>query len=242
MLKIEGDDLPFVAFEQCGKLAFGLVGVLNAQLALKGKPGTMPGQAELEAWRFRRRRISHGGKLCISLPDCARDPPMRLRPTLARLLLSLLLLTTPAAAVTRFEAQVVRVKDGDSLLVERKDVKRVSEIRMAGIDAPELAQPWGIQARTAMRRLVLGKQVVIEVTDKDRYGRLVGRVWQGRTYVNAAMTRSGDAWAFDRYLTDDAIRAGQEEARKAGRGIWSLPPEQRLPPATWRMRHPRRGQ
>lgn len=168
---------------------------------------------------------------------------MRFRPTFARLLLSfVVLLTAPAAAVTRFEARVVRVKDGDSLMVERKDVKRRSEVRMAGIDAPELAQPWGIQARTAMRRLVQGKQVVIEVTDRDRYGRLVGRVWQGRTYVNAAMTRSGDAWAFDRYLADDAIRAGQEEARKAGRGLWSLPPEKRLPPATWRMQHPRSGQ
>ncbi len=168
---------------------------------------------------------------------------MRLRPTLARLLLPLaLLLTTPAAAVTRFEAQVLRVKDGDSLVVERKDVKRRAEIRMAGIDAPELAQPWGATARTAMRRLVMGKTVVIEVTDKDRYGRLVGRVWQGRTYVNAAMTRSGNAWAFDRYLADEEIRAGQEEAQRAKRGLWSLPPEQRLPPATWRIRHPWKGQ
>lgn len=167
---------------------------------------------------------------------------MPLRPTLARLLLSLaLLLTAPAAAVTRFEAQVLRVKDGDSLVVLRKDVKRQSEIRMAGIDAPELAQPWGLAARSAMRRLVQGKDVVIEVTDKDRYGRLVGRVWQGRTYVNAAMTRSGNAWAFDRYLADDDIRAGQQEARHAGRGIWSLPEAQRLPPATWRRLHPWQG-
>ena len=168
---------------------------------------------------------------------------MRLRPTFARLLLPLaVLLTTPAAAVRRFEAQVVRVKDGDSLVVERKDVKRQAEIRMAGIDAPELAQPWGATARTAMRQLVMGMTVVIEVTDKDRYGRLVGRVFQGRTYVNAAMTRSGNAWAFDRYLADDEIRKGQEEAQQAKRGIWSLPPEKRLPPATWRKLHPRKGQ
>lgn len=168
---------------------------------------------------------------------------MYVRPIFSCLLLSLMLLfTTPAAAVTRFEAVVVQVKDGDSLVVERKDVKRRSEIRMAGIDAPELAQPWGIQSRTAMRRRVMGKKVTVEVTDRDRYGRLVGRVWQGRTYVNAAMTRSGDAWAFDRYLADDAIRDGQKAAKAAKRGIWSLPPEKRLPPATWRMQHPRRGQ
>lgn len=160
--------------------------------------------------------------------------------TLAHLLLALLVgsLPTPAAAATRFEGRVVRVKDGDSLLVERTDVQRVSEVRMAGIDAPELAQPWGIQARSGLRRIVDARMVTVEVTDRDRYGRLVGKVWQGKAYINAAMTLSGNAWAFDRYMRDRQIRAGQEEARKAGRGLWSLPPQDRLPPATWRERHP----
>lgn len=150
----------------------------------------------------------------------------------------LLLLATPAAAATIFEGRVVRVKDGDSLLVERADVKRTSEIRLAGIDAPELSQPWGIQARSGLRRIVQGKMVKVEVTDRDRYGRLVGKVWQGKAYVNAAMTLGGNAWAFDRYLRDRDIRAGQDTARKANRGLWALPPEQRLPPPTWRERHP----
>jgi endonuclease YncB( thermonuclease family) len=161
--------------------------------------------------------------------------PRFLRP----LLLFLLLFAASAEAATRIEGQVVRVKDGDSLMLSRPDVKRTSEIRLAGIDAPELSQPWGIQARSALRRLVQGQTVVVEVTDRDRYGRLVGRVWRGRTYVNAAMTEAGHAWAFDRYLPDRDIRAGQNAARKAGRGLWALPPDQRLPPATWRERYPR---
>jgi endonuclease YncB( thermonuclease family) len=141
----------------------------------------------------------------------------------------------------RFTGTVTRVKDGDSIMVRRDDVGRVVEIRLAGIDAPELAQPWGIQSRSALRRLVLQQKVTVEVTDRDRYNRLVGRVWQGRVYVNARMTQDGHAWAFDRYLPDPAIRAGQDAARKAGRGLWSLPPEQRLPPPTWRARNPRQG-
>jgi endonuclease YncB( thermonuclease family) len=154
----------------------------------------------------------------------------------------ILLLGSIPAAATRFEGRVVGVKDGDSLLVHRPDVKRTSELRLAGIDAPELAQPWGIQSRSALRRLSQGSAVRVEVTDRDRYGRLVARVWQGRTYVNAEMTRQGHAWAFDRYLADSAIRAGQREARAAKRGLWSLPPQDRLPPATWRERHPRGAQ
>lgn len=160
-----------------------------------------------------------------------------------RLLTTLLLLigSNPAFS-TRFEGRVVRVKDGDSLLVQRADVKRTSELRLAGIDAPELSQPWGIQSRSALRRFAQGSAVRVEVTDRDRYGRLVARVWQGRIYVNAEMTRQGHAWAFDRYLADGAIRAGQREARAAGRGLWSLPPQDRLPPATWRERNPRSGE
>ncbi len=155
--------------------------------------------------------------------------------------LALLLLVAAPAAAASFEGRVVRVKDGDSLMLYRPDVKRTSEIRLAGIDAPELAQPWGVQARSALRRLVNGKTVRVEVTDRDRYGRLVARVWLGRTHVNAEMTRAGNAWAFDRYLKDREIRAGQDQARREGRGLWALPPADRLPPATWRERNPQRS-
>lgn len=166
---------------------------------------------------------------------------MRLPPSLARMLLLLALLAATPAFATSFTGRVLRVKDGDSLVVQRYDVKRTSEIRLAGIDAPELAQPWGIQARSGLRRIAQGKDVTVEVTDRDRYGRLVGKVWQGRAYVNAAMTLSGNAWAFDRYLPDKAIRAGHNQAKKAGLGLWSLPEPDRIPPASWRAQHPRTG-
>jgi endonuclease YncB( thermonuclease family) len=159
---------------------------------------------------------------------------------LSRLALFLLLIASPAGA-GGFDGIVTRVKDGDSILVHRPDMKRTSEVRLAGIDAPELAQPWGIQSRTALRRMVQGRPVRVELTDRDRYGRLVARVWQGRAYVNAAMTAGGHAWAYDRYLKDRDIRAGQARARRGRLGLWALPPDQRLPPATWRDRHPTGG-
>jgi micrococcal nuclease len=146
----------------------------------------------------------------------------------------------PAAGHARsFDAKVLRVIDGDSIVVRDQRANRVHEIRLAGIDAPELGQPWGIQSRTALRRMVDARTVRIEVTDRDRYNRLVARVWQGRTHVNAAMARNGHAWAYGRNPQDSDIRTGQNEARAAGRGLWSLPPEQRIPPATWRARTPR---
>lgn len=148
------------------------------------------------------------------------------------------LVATPAPAKV-IAGEVIRVKDGDSLMLYRPDVKRTSELRLAGIDPPELAQPWGLQARSALRRKVEGRAVRVELTDRDRYGRLVGRIWVGPTYVNAYMTQFGHAWAFDRYMKDSRIRAGQDLARREKRGLWGLPPEDRLPPPTWRERNPR---
>lgn len=152
--------------------------------------------------------------------------------------LAVFLAGAPAAAAI-LTGEVVRVKDGDSLMLYRPDVKRTSEVRLAGIDAPELAQPWGLQARSALRRKVEGRTVRVEVTDRDRYGRLVARLWVGPTYVNSYMAQHGHAWAFDRYLKDRRIRDAQTLARREKRGLWALPPEDRLPPPSWRERNPR---
>lgn len=147
----------------------------------------------------------------------------------------------PGKSDERFEARVVRVKDGDSVVVERLNSKRVSEIRLAGIDAPELSQPWGVESKKALMEMLKGGQVQVEVTDRDRYHRLVAKLWVDDLYINAEMTRTGNAWAFARYLPDKNIRAGHDAARKKGLGLWSLPEEDRVPPPTWRMMHPRGG-
>lgn len=146
------------------------------------------------------------------------------------------LLAPQSLAARPFDARVVRVIDGDSLVVERIPQKRTSELRLQGIDAPEHGQPWGAQAKSALRRMVDGKTVQVEVITRDSYGRLVVRMWVGRTYVNAAMTASGNAWAYRRYDPDAEILAGEAQAKATRRGLWSLPPEQRIPPATWRQR------
>jgi micrococcal nuclease len=160
---------------------------------------------------------------------------------LARIMIVMVLgsAAMPALAQT-FAGVVIRAKDGDSLLVARPQDGRVSEVRMAGIDAPELHQPWGPQAKAAMQRLVQGRPVIVQVTDRDRYGRLVARVWQNGTYINAAMVQGGNAWAYSRYLPDPVILRGAAAARLAGRGLWALPPDQRMPPPVWRETHPRR--
>ena len=62
-----------------------------------------------------------------------------------------------ALATEPFTATVVKVKDGDSLVVLR-DNKQI-EIRLEGIDCPELHQAFGQKAKQATSQLAAGKTV-----------------------------------------------------------------------------------
>lgn len=129
---------------------------------------------------------------------------------------ALLLVTTAALACT---GRVVGVTDGDTIkvLCNRTEVK----VRLAEIDAPERGQPFGAKAKVALSDLVFGRQVRLEVTDKDRYGRSIARVWVGSTDANREMIRRGYAWAYRKYLTDTTLLDDEESARRARSGLWA---------------------
>jgi len=96
----------------------------------------------------------------------------------------LLLVIVQAPAETVHQGKVVKIADGDTLtlLVDCKQLK----IRLSDIDTPERKQPFGTRAKQALSELAFGKLVrVVEVT-KDRYGRIVGRVYDNEFSVNAA--------------------------------------------------------
>lgn len=66
-------------------------------------------------------------------------------------------------------------------------------LRLAEIDTPESAQPYGTRAKQALSHLVYGKALLVKVRDIDRYGRTVARVYAGNIHVNAEMVRIGAA-------------------------------------------------
>lgn len=134
-----------------------------------------------------------------------------------------------------FHGPLVRVGDGDTLYVKVQGV--VMEFRLAEVDAPELAQPYGEQAKRELSELLAGHDgIVLMPFDTDRYGRTVAHVWAGKTHVNAEMIRRGAGWFYAAYARGDALYHVEQEARKAKRGLWALPLEQRLEPWVWRER------
>lgn len=151
-----------------------------------------------------------------------------------RRLLAVLLLASSlpglAAGMRSYEGTVSHVSDGDSLWVRPLSGGPAHELRIEGIDAPELCQADGPQAREALAELVLQQRVRVRTRAHDDYGRELARVeWRGQD-VGARMVRSGHAWSY-RYRRDAGPYAQDERlARQARRGLWrqSTPMEPRL--------------
>jgi endonuclease YncB( thermonuclease family) len=119
---------------------------------------------------------------------------------------------------------VTAVSDGDTI---RSGQLR---IRLHGIDAPERQQHcttsdgarWacGNAARDALKTLVASVAALdCQITDVDRYGRLIMRCFAGEIDVGARLVRTGMALAYRRYA-DDYI-ADEEAARAARLGLWA---------------------
>ena len=127
---------------------------------------------------------------------------------------------------------LVRVIDGDTLIVKVQGA--ALHIRLVGVDAPESDQPLGDTARKELAGLIGGQQCVLVYEEGDKYGRLVAHLWIGDQYVNAEMVKRGMAWFDSASAPDDLLDLYQQEAREAKRGLWALPPEERVPPWEWR--------
>ena len=154
--------------------------------------------------------------------------------------LALIALSTAAPRALSQEAvlpgRVLRVTDGDTVRVRLGS--GLINVRLHAVDAPELAQPWGREARDRLaRRLPAGRAVQLEVTDQsDGYGRMVARIFAEGEDLNAWMVRSGHAFVYRQYAeaADRDLCRLEHEARGAGRGLWGLPPSRRLAPWEWR--------
>ena len=102
-------------------------------------------------------------------------------------------------------------------------------MRYIGIDTPEIypqLEAFGREAWQANRRLVEGKEVRLErdVSETDKYGRLLRYVYVDDTFVNAELVRQGLAQV-KAYPPDtkyqDYLAKMETEAREAARGMWA---------------------
>ncbi|MGB7422598.1 MAG: thermonuclease family protein [Comamonas sp.] len=131
---------------------------------------------------------------------------------------------------------IVSVGDGDSLSA-RCGTEPVQRVRIAAIDAPELRQAHGVQARKHLAQLCLRQQARVTAQGHDKYGRLLARVsCRGRDAASEQVV-AGLAWVHPTQARmHPALARAAVRARQAKVGLWAQ--KRPLAPWTYRQRHP----
>lgn len=150
----------------------------------------------------------------LALFGCLQAPPPEASPT-------------PTAIVE--EGNVTYVTDGDTIKVNVSGT--VFTVRYIGIDTPETKHPtqpvecYGPQADAFNRQLVLGKTVRLQkdVSQTDRYGRLLRYVYVENKMVNEVMVRQGYAVSMT-YKPDiryqERFKQAENQAKAENLGLW----------------------
>lgn len=140
----------------------------------------------------------------------------------------LLVLSAPGLAQsTNISGSVVRVIDGDTLVLREAGGVEY-RVRLQGIDAPEIGQPYGEEAKKLLTVLVLDKQVTGDCPKRDQYGRLVCKViTTDRADVGQAMLWGGLAWHYKFYQNEQTeadhtrYASAEDFARDSKAGLWA---------------------
>jgi len=147
-----------------------------------------------------------------------------------------LLLAAASADARVFQGVVTHVTDGDSIWVRASSGGAPVEVRLQGIDAPEICQAFGKEARDALAGRVLRRPVAVNSRARDGYQRVLGHVTSGGQDLGLWMVSRGYAWSY-RYRRDTGPYAAAEaQARQSRLGLWS-PARSPVEPRVFRKRH-----
>ena len=142
-----------------------------------------------------------------------------------------------AANSFAFKAMVIDVLDGDTIIVLRNKTRLT--VKLPGIDAPELDQPFGPEAKRFAAKLVKGRVVTIETAEAGNpiYG---GVRFSKNRILAHEMVKAGFAWTTSMDKTSTFAKV-QATAKAARLGLWvNSEEEEPIPPWEWRSRKPLR--
>ncbi|MCY2990931.1 MAG: thermonuclease family protein [Planctomycetota bacterium] len=129
--------------------------------------------------------------------------------------------------------KVISVTDGNCLAVQDEG-KQVHQVRLDGIDAPVLSQPFGTQAKTALSEKVLNMDVTVRFVGKDKHARLVASIFVAGRWINLELVDEGIAWHISKYSLCKRLAAAQKAAQTKRLGLWLV--SNPIPPWEHRQR------
>ncbi|GAB2220744.1 hypothetical protein Drorol1_Dr00008415 [Drosera rotundifolia] len=127
------------------------------------------------------------------------------------------------------------------LTIQNEDVlARKYRIRLRAIDAPEIAMPYGKEAKEELAKLVQGRSLKVLVYGEDRYGRSVADIYCNNRFAQEVMLKKGLAWHYAAYDKRIELANWEKEARARRVGLWAAAnPEE---PWEWRKERRERNQ
>lgn len=150
---------------------------------------------------------------------------------------------TPTACGAGLAAHVLSgtvstVHDGDTFTLTQASGNE--QVRLQGIDAPELAQAGGTSSQLALQALVHHQAVFVVYDQRDRYGRVLGHVFSAACdHINLRLLREGMAWYYRAYACDlpasmrSQFKLAEWTAQQQHLGLW----QQTDPVAPWFFRN-----
>ncbi len=136
--------------------------------------------------------------------------------------LSLVLLFPHYVLSEEYEAVVLKVIDGDTIYIKSDNGRK--KVRLRHIDAPEIRQSYGKEAKIFLDKQIDGKKIIVNSDYKDRYGRDIGDIFvynnDEAIYINAKLVKSGHAWVYKSYRKNTYLMNLENFARENMLGLW----------------------
>ena len=136
-----------------------------------------------------------------------------------KLILLFFLFFTLSLFSAEITGKVIKISDGDTITIINSN-NRKYKIRLDKIDAPELKQHFGINAKNHLVSLIAGKQVKVIYQKKDRYKRILGIVYLQEKEINLQMVQDGFAWHYLFYDKSPEYIEAEQKARQNKSGLW----------------------
>ena len=134
----------------------------------------------------------------------------------------LISLTKKYVVISEF-ANVTRVIDGDTLVLNNSE-----KVRLSGINAAELGECFSEEAKEKLEQLVIHKEIGLEkdISDRDKYNRLLRYIYvkDNRIFVNGILVQEGYVKVYDKYAYDTKrykqLKKLEENAMENKIGVW----------------------
>lgn len=154
--------------------------------------------------------------------------------TITIALLILICATICHSSGPTYSGEVISIIDGDTIHVREYATKKLHKVRLAGIDALELDQPFGPNAKAALEAILKYHTVQVQVQAQDKYQREIATVSSKSADISSFMLRYGYAWHYKHFNSSTLYAQLEHCARCEHLGLWEN--EGNVPPWVWRKR------